>query len=1020
MSNGIQPQRRLKIYLAAGPDLEAERRELVAEVLPELNRRAGELGAAVELVDPLAGPHGGGGRGAGLERRFELIEDCRPFFIGLLGQRYGEPVTPSATLMRRHPWLAETPGASALELEFRYGALNDPQRVRGAFFYIRDPAVLERLPAERRADLKARSAEEGERREALARLIRGSGRPVVDGYHARWEEKAGRLGGLEELVERLTADLWGAIEAELAASILQDEDVQFTLYRHRRIAPGRWVPLLFFAHLAALPKDAAPDEPDPVKQVEREAKQILGERTPPPLRTDSLHPVPRGEELTVMPHMEGMTFNPPARRFLWLEHVHREEFRMCAAAGVSGRLTGTVTVLLGDLLLADIPFAVTVDPQAEEGPEAPVDKEAARPYRRIFVSYSRNDLRIVEQVERSNALGDRYLRDTRDVSPGEEWEPALLKLIDSADVFQLFWSWNSMYSPNVENEWRHALSLGRQKFVRPCYWEEPQPQDPALDLPPEELRKIEFHYLRVAAEASQPPPAETMRLPRLGTVRQFEGNRVRVPLEKALGLGDLIRFGGRRGSQEQAVERIWIGGRPQGSAAAGQVAEIEVRQPVSPSTRVYLVRAGRVPSEEAWEVPGSGEGSRPIEFSVPPGGGGGKGAGGGGGGGAGGRARVATAGGGSKGTRAAAMRRGMRPRIRETASGGPPAPVEGASASAGKPSTQAACGECAFWQVRCFERPGLGGGTEWGDRAIGCFDPQLQRAYLADLAGTPSSPATRPLASLQPESLPPFLPVATEGLRGWPAFPGDLLFGVSLSVLLEPEGYLHFPSPEALRHGLRLPPEARVALLGTAPDRVLERFWAISERSDVWRRIGRLGLEFSTGMTFSVWEGFPRFDQLFNQERNLYTYARLAGEGVPAVPFLFWADAHDRRHALSWIGEHGEVQVVGALAQFRQRAAFAGFLSELRRFEGDLGRPLHFLLVGAATAWKLKLAFSRLRSVTVATTQPIMKAIRGFETQPDLTHRTGPWPTSREELAASNVERYRAFCARLAGLRSAA
>jgi hypothetical protein len=39
-------------------------------------------------------------------------------------------------------------------------------------------------------------------------------------------------------------------------------------------------------------------------------------------------------------------------------------------------------------------------------------------------------------------------------------------------------------------------------------------------------------------------------------------------------------------------------------------------------------------------------------------------------------------------------------------------------------------------------------------------------------------------------------------------------------------------------------------------------------------------------MTFSAWEEFPRFDQIFNQERNFHSYLRLTAEEVPAAPFL--------------------------------------------------------------------------------------------------------------------------------------
>jgi hypothetical protein len=50
---------------------------------------------------------------------------------------------------------------------------------------------------------------------------------------------------------------------------------------------------------------------------------------------------------------------------------------------------------------------------------------------------------------------------------GEDWSTRLDEHIRSADAFQLFWSTNSMRSPQVQREWTVALSFGRENFVRP-------------------------------------------------------------------------------------------------------------------------------------------------------------------------------------------------------------------------------------------------------------------------------------------------------------------------------------------------------------------------------------------------------------------------------------------------------------------------------------------------------------------------------------------------------------------------
>ncbi len=102
---------------------------------------------------------------------------------------------------------------------------------------------------------------------------------------------------------------------------------------------------------------------------------------------------------------------------------------------------------------------------------------------------------MVEQFERyAAAMGDRYLRDLVDLRAGEEWNPGLERMIREADVFQLFWSQNSMKSEFCRQEWEYALALNRPNFIRPTYWEQPFPEEPPR-FPPEQLRAKHFQLL---------------------------------------------------------------------------------------------------------------------------------------------------------------------------------------------------------------------------------------------------------------------------------------------------------------------------------------------------------------------------------------------------------------------------------------------------------------------------------------------------------------------------------------------
>ncbi len=298
------------------------------------------------------------------------------------------------------------------------------------------------------------------------------------------------------------------------------DDVMFTVYRPGEVPPERWETLLAFAHLAERPDDARPDDPDPLAEVERQAAAVLGENLRRHRRTeqDARFGVPDGSTLTFVPRMDGITFNPPQHSFVWQESVHRAEFRLRADAERAGEVSrGRLTVFLGACLLAEIDLRIRVAgaAAAPDAPPPPRVRDQARPYRKIFASYSHSDLPVVEQFERfARSLGDEYLRDWVHLRAGEGWDERLRGMIREADIFQLFWSSHAMRSAFVRREWEYALSLGRPSFVRPTYWEEPMPRDEDAGLPTPELDALHFARLPAALVPAPhdlapeaPPPA---------------------------------------------------------------------------------------------------------------------------------------------------------------------------------------------------------------------------------------------------------------------------------------------------------------------------------------------------------------------------------------------------------------------------------------------------------------------------------------------------------------------------------
>ena len=161
-SPAVEP-RAIRVFVSSSfVDMEAERDELVKWTFPALRRLCERRGVAWTAVDLRWGIPGEDEAEYGvLPLCIAEIDRCRPYFIGLLGDRYGSvPRELPAELLAREPWCAAHRGASIMELEMLHGVLNRSARAAPAYFYFRDPAFA--VPG----------AEEPGRRDKLAALKR--------------------------------------------------------------------------------------------------------------------------------------------------------------------------------------------------------------------------------------------------------------------------------------------------------------------------------------------------------------------------------------------------------------------------------------------------------------------------------------------------------------------------------------------------------------------------------------------------------------------------------------------------------------------------------------------------------------------------------------------------------------------------------------------------------------------------------------------------------------------------------
>jgi hypothetical protein len=173
--------------------MQAERDELVLHTLPQLRKICeqrqvvwGEVDLRWGITDEQTA------EGKVLPTCLEEIRICRPYFIGLLGERYAwVPHEIPQELIDREPWLKEHLKHSVTELEILHGVLNDPEMAEHAYFYFRDPSYIDSVPEKKRKDFVESSVTKREKLAALKERIRASGFPIEENY--KDPEDFGRL-----------------------------------------------------------------------------------------------------------------------------------------------------------------------------------------------------------------------------------------------------------------------------------------------------------------------------------------------------------------------------------------------------------------------------------------------------------------------------------------------------------------------------------------------------------------------------------------------------------------------------------------------------------------------------------------------------------------------------------------------------------------------------------------------------------------------------------------------------------
>jgi len=190
-------------------DMQAERDHLVRFVFPRLREQL--LPLRIHLVD-VDLRWGVTSEQNALEVCREIVDECRPRFLCILGGRYG--------------WLPPGKDHSITSDEIHYGVLNRTMEDRGfAYFYFRNVAATAAMVETTQGEFREPQDSENEIKlaELKQAIIDASFDPFI--YPAKWDSESRRLIDLKEFGDRVFSDLLASIRND---PVLQDRFLKDT------------------------------------------------------------------------------------------------------------------------------------------------------------------------------------------------------------------------------------------------------------------------------------------------------------------------------------------------------------------------------------------------------------------------------------------------------------------------------------------------------------------------------------------------------------------------------------------------------------------------------------------------------------------------------------------------------------------------------------------------------------------------------------------------------------------------
>ena len=206
--------REIRVFISSTfRDMHAERDYLISHVFPVIRRACRERQVEFTEIDLRWGvTKEEAEQGKVVRICLEEINRCRPYFLSLLGDRYGwAPIEADldhkAELLALFPFLEDSlkAGLSVTEMEILHGVLDNPDMAEHSFFYLRDKALSQSLAESYNTPHDYFETEQrlNDKLTALKDKVRSSGLPVRDNY-----------ASIEALAELIKQDLLAVLDTQ--------------------------------------------------------------------------------------------------------------------------------------------------------------------------------------------------------------------------------------------------------------------------------------------------------------------------------------------------------------------------------------------------------------------------------------------------------------------------------------------------------------------------------------------------------------------------------------------------------------------------------------------------------------------------------------------------------------------------------------------------------------------------------------------------------------------------------------